>query len=159
MGRTEVAPLVIKDIEKRIAKGTAEYGEPLTTNNGRDALLDAYEEALDMALYLRQEMIERASKAPAQLLPGEGPIRIVAAAVRDGAGVIHSLPAPARHHNVLQSMPDFRGRHAAEQGFLTSNGEFADRITALRIAMAAGQVVGRTPSGYNGPELFSEDLW
>ena len=36
----------------------AEYGEPLTTGNGRDALRDAYEEALDLCLYLRQALEE-----------------------------------------------------------------------------------------------------
>lgn len=57
--RKEVARLVHEDIEKRIAKGIAEYGEPLTTHNGRDALWDAYEEALDLAMYLRQAIQER----------------------------------------------------------------------------------------------------
>jgi hypothetical protein len=47
------------DIEARVAKGTKEYGEPLTSHNGRDALWDAYEEALDLAMYLRQAIEER----------------------------------------------------------------------------------------------------
>ena len=59
MKRTEVLPLVVADLEQRVAKGAAEYGEPLTTHNGRDALQDAYEEALDQALYLRQALEER----------------------------------------------------------------------------------------------------
>jgi hypothetical protein len=58
--RTEVLPLVLADLEARIATGEDEYGEPLTTHNGRDPLQDAYEEALDLALYLRQELEERA---------------------------------------------------------------------------------------------------
>jgi len=60
--RVEVAPLVHGDIQRRIAKGTAQYGEPLTTENGRDALWDAYEEAIDLCLYLRQAIEERRLK-------------------------------------------------------------------------------------------------
>jgi hypothetical protein len=59
MSRLDVLPLVEADLRARIAKGTAEYGEPLRTHNGRDALQDAYEEALDLALYLRQVIAER----------------------------------------------------------------------------------------------------
>ena len=39
--------------------GEAEYGERLKPHNGRDALLDAYQEALDLAMYLRQAIAER----------------------------------------------------------------------------------------------------
>lgn len=59
MNRVEVLPLVSADLEARIAKGSKEYGEPLTTRNGRDALWDAYEEAMDLCLYLRQAIAER----------------------------------------------------------------------------------------------------
>ena len=59
MSRSEVLPMVEADLRAMIAKGVAEYDEPLTTHNGRDALWDAYEEALDLALYLRQAIAER----------------------------------------------------------------------------------------------------
>lgn len=59
MTRSQIMPLVMADIEARVAKGTKEYGEPLTSQNGRDALWDAYEEALDLAMYLRQAIVER----------------------------------------------------------------------------------------------------
>lgn len=57
--RREVLPSVLADLGARVAKGAAQYGEPLTTHNGRDPLLDAYEEALDLALYLKQALMER----------------------------------------------------------------------------------------------------
>ena len=158
MERVEVAPLVISDIGKRIEKGAAEYGEPLTTHNGRDALVDAYEEALDLSLYLRQQIAERAAASPT--LPGKGPITIVSAAVRDSTGMIYSLPAPARHHHIVQNLrPLIAFRESPEQGFLTSNGEFASRAVAKQIAIAAGQAMAAVAGGYSGPELFSEDLW
>ena len=56
--RIDVADQVKQDIEDRIAKGVAEYGERLHTHNGRDALQDAYEEALDLAMYLKQALLE-----------------------------------------------------------------------------------------------------
>lgn len=55
----DVAELVKADIEARISMGQQKYGERLTTHNGRDALLDAYQEVLDLAVYLRQMMYER----------------------------------------------------------------------------------------------------
>lgn len=61
MNRTQIMPLVLADISARVDKGTKEYGEPLTSHNGRDALQDAYEEALDMAMYLKQAIVERDS--------------------------------------------------------------------------------------------------
>lgn len=54
----DVAQLVYKDIEARIRKGEIEYGERLTTLNGRSALMDLYEELLDAVLYLRQLLWE-----------------------------------------------------------------------------------------------------
>jgi len=59
MARVEILPLVEADMRARIAKGAKEYGEPLTSRNGRDALWDAYEEALDLCMYLRQAIAER----------------------------------------------------------------------------------------------------
>lgn len=55
----DVAALVHADIERRIGLGVRQYGERLAAHNGRDALQDAYEEALDLALYLRQALAER----------------------------------------------------------------------------------------------------
>lgn len=47
------------DLEGRKAVGLSTYGRALTPFNGRDALWDAYEEALDLACYLRQAIAER----------------------------------------------------------------------------------------------------
>lgn len=51
--------LVIADMQERDRLGMERYGKPLVANNGRDALRDAYEEALDLAVYLRQAIEER----------------------------------------------------------------------------------------------------
>ena len=54
-----VWPLVIMDMAARDQVGRARYGVPLQPHSGRDALRDAYEEALDLCAYLRQAIMER----------------------------------------------------------------------------------------------------
>jgi len=53
-----IAVLVARDLAARERKGIETYGRPLTPFNGRDALQDAYEEALDLACYLKQALLE-----------------------------------------------------------------------------------------------------
>lgn len=53
--------MVRADLEQREQVGIQRYGTPLQAHNGRDALRDAYEEALDLACYLRQAIAERDS--------------------------------------------------------------------------------------------------
>lgn len=55
--------LVAQDIAERAVIGVKTYGRPLRASNGRDALRDAYEEALDLACYLRQVIEERDASA------------------------------------------------------------------------------------------------
>ena len=55
----DIIDLVHKDIEARATYGVETYGERLTSHNGRDALADAYQESLDLAVYLRQVIYER----------------------------------------------------------------------------------------------------
>lgn len=51
--------LVIKDMMVRDHMGYKKYGTRLQPFNGRDALVDAYQEALDLCVYLRQAIEER----------------------------------------------------------------------------------------------------
>jgi hypothetical protein len=55
----DIQSLVMADIALRRDFGIAKYGTPLQAHNGRDALVDAYQEALDLAVYLKQMIIER----------------------------------------------------------------------------------------------------
>lgn len=57
--RPAVWALVISDMQARDAEGRRKYGTPLQPHNGRDALVDAYQEALDLVVYLRQAIEER----------------------------------------------------------------------------------------------------
>jgi hypothetical protein len=58
-GVPSVQSLVRADLEERERVGIERYGTPLQPHNGRDALVDAYQEALDLACYLRQAIAER----------------------------------------------------------------------------------------------------
>ena len=49
----------ISELKKRQAKGIETYGKSLETFNGRDALYDAQEEAIDLSQYLFQARLER----------------------------------------------------------------------------------------------------
>lgn len=56
-----IQDLVIADIEERRQLGINRYGTALQSFNGRDALRDAYEEAIDLCMYLKQTIVERDS--------------------------------------------------------------------------------------------------
>lgn len=51
--------LVVKDMEERRQLGLKKYGQPVHPDNGRDSLVDAYQEALDLVVYLRNEIEKR----------------------------------------------------------------------------------------------------
>lgn len=50
--------LVIADMQSRDAIGVQEYKVRLTAHDGRNGLRDAYEEILDLAVYLRKLIYE-----------------------------------------------------------------------------------------------------
>jgi len=64
---------VIADMRARDAEGVRRYGVPLQAHNGRPCLIDAYQEALDLTVYLRQAIEEG---VPVNLLYQEA-LRIV----------------------------------------------------------------------------------
>lgn len=54
--------LVRADLAARDAKGRETYGGPLLPWDGRNSLWDAYEEALDLAMYLRKKIREETGR-------------------------------------------------------------------------------------------------
>jgi len=58
-GKLTVIDYVLTDMAQRAAAGVQKYGTHLQTHNGRDALWDAYQEAMDLCMYLRQAILER----------------------------------------------------------------------------------------------------
>ncbi len=55
-----------QDMGNRHRKGMETYGVPLQPFNGRDAVLDAYEEALDLVVYAKQMEIESGTTGSAE---------------------------------------------------------------------------------------------
>jgi hypothetical protein len=87
----------------------------------------------------------------------KNPRGIVAAACQIG-GLTFSMPAPARHHDILQSM------HVAgikcgfeDQGFLDHRGVYIGRKGAMIVAYQWGQL--KEDEFVDGGELFSEHIW
>ena len=62
IGTTRVLDYVLADLKSRAEMGKQKYGHYLETNNGRNALQDAYEESLDMCMYLKQKLLEDEGK-------------------------------------------------------------------------------------------------
>lgn len=50
---------LVQDMAKRHQVGIARYGVPLTSGNGRNSLVDAYQELLDFVVYARTWLDER----------------------------------------------------------------------------------------------------
>ncbi len=55
---------LIEDMKARDLIGRERYGTPLTADNGRDHLVDAAQEALDMLVYLVAELDQRGAWPP-----------------------------------------------------------------------------------------------
>lgn len=63
-GRIRIIDLVTTDLVQRAETGRIKYGVYLHSHNGRDPLFDAYQEALDLCMYLRQCIVERDEVGP-----------------------------------------------------------------------------------------------
>ncbi len=53
-----VGERLIELIQERTKLGIQKYGEPLTTHNGRDSMLDALQESIDLNQYLMKALME-----------------------------------------------------------------------------------------------------
>lgn len=66
--RTELCPNMNEALEARDMVGQAKYGVSLQPYNGRDALVDSFQEGCDLIMYLRQAQLEGTPRAGALLL-------------------------------------------------------------------------------------------
>lgn len=109
---------------------------------------------------LRKEKLCVGSMMLSRKLPE--PIMVVAVAMQFADGLMITAPRPARHHHLVTSWVFQFGHmmkypHGVEQGFLLSDGSFANRELAYEVALGNGQIrKGETPCP---GMLFSEDVW
>lgn len=83
--------------------------------------------------------------------------RIAGVAIRYG-GLTYTLPEPNRHHHLIRMIGGISGPH--NEGFYDDSGLFLTRTEAFLRAKETGQLIrDPSPLKYQGPELFSEDLW
>ena len=59
MTEQTIFDLVRADLEERDRVGWDQHHRPLLAHDGRDSLREAYEEALDLVVYLRKALAER----------------------------------------------------------------------------------------------------
>jgi len=62
---------IIDDIEERKQFGIKKYGTALQAHNGRDCLQDAFEENLDLVMYLKQYMVENPPESKIKNIIGD----------------------------------------------------------------------------------------
>lgn len=74
-------------------------------------------------------------------------------------GVMHTLPAPKRHHNIIHklALEEHNLPIKGEQGFIDENNNFLTREAALIHATENGQISPTVVP--RGGRLYSEDLW
>jgi hypothetical protein len=87
-GKVDVWPLVIEDVKDicwpaslrnrfiaearhRNENGIVKYGTPLQSHNGRNPLVDAFQEAMDLTVYLRQAIEEGSPSGTAYAMARE----------------------------------------------------------------------------------------
>ena len=58
-GEPTVLSLVLADLQERAEHGLKKYKQYLTAGDGRDHLMDLYQELMDAVMYIRQEIRER----------------------------------------------------------------------------------------------------
>lgn len=54
-----IYPHVLRSVVERVVEGEKKYGTFLRANNGRNAPMDAVQEAVDLLMYMHQWLIER----------------------------------------------------------------------------------------------------
>lgn len=88
-GHECVQDALIADIRERRDIGIQRYGSALMTHNGRDAVQDALEEAVDLAVYLKQVALEVRDLQKEALA-----LRAEVAAARNFAGEMRDFASP-----------------------------------------------------------------
>jgi hypothetical protein len=112
MGIAEcVLSLVFSDMRERDVVGRARYGTPLTSGNGRDHLIDAYQEYLDACVYMTNELDEHGVGLATHLTEEAFPDKALRWYLHDVQQLCLSQIRASIH---LRAIIEGRSRHAAD---------------------------------------------
>lgn len=76
-GKENVTEALIKDLQERSELGKRKYGTYLETFNGRDPLVDGFQELLDLAQYWKQVLMERGPFKYPEIKPTENDLYLL----------------------------------------------------------------------------------
>lgn len=76
-GKENVTEALIRDLRERSELGKRKYGTHLETFNGRDPLVDGFQELLDLAQYWKQVLMERGPFEYPEIEPSAGGFYLV----------------------------------------------------------------------------------
>lgn len=119
----DLYPLLVPHMQARHEFGVAKYGTALMTDNGRDPLIDALQEALDLIAYLHQHQAE-SGFGPT----GEGCLRSALQLADTLVDMIEGLPGDCEHEEVDRSTCDHARRELQLAGYTMTDGKFNDYV-------------------------------
>ena len=105
---------VIADMQERRRLGIERYGTPLQSGNGRDALVDAYQEALDLCVYLRQAIAERTPSKHCMVAHAQA-VRLNTPEVREAIAELDYYVVRAPEHDREAAKANFNGQWIQEK--------------------------------------------
>ena len=146
--------ILTEEVVRLTAERTMPESVPDLVKRLRYAVVDEYEGTITL-----DEIANEAADALEEAY-GVAPVKITHVAIQYD-GKVYSLPAPNRHNNVIRKIAEENGAGVKGpdiQGFVDSTGRFLNRRDAYKVAFYNGQL-NRRPGGYQGSELYSEDLW
>jgi hypothetical protein len=114
--------LVVDDMLQRDRVGRERYGTPLQPFNGRRSIVDAYQEALDLCVYLRQRIAEDDVERTRRLLPEEAALLDAVRAL----GYARGRELAMGYHTAIDWRPDHElatRYNEALAAYLARNGE------------------------------------
>lgn len=138
--------LVIADMQERNRVGTERYGTPLQAHNGRDALVDAYQEALDLVVYLRQEIEERKGSEMPEVVVLCGSTRFIDAfrewnlELTLGGKIVLSIGCDTKSDDALRLKPEDKDK--LDELHLRKI-DLADRVLVLNVDGYVGESTRR----------------
>lgn len=147
-GQGNVQALVRADLEERERIGVERYGTPLRLFNGRNALVDAYQEAMDLTVYLRQAIAERNLSSFSADLPWSVTLEALAAAERATSGAEDVIDAVRA--GVFAAAPFIAA------AAVRSRVEHDDLINLGRVARDAGLDVTTLRAVLDSPATFQD---